>query len=128
MTQTTETPTKDLESVQKVFSIIYPVKDLENATKVFSKTLGSKPAQESSYYVGFNINGLQVGLDPNGHTNGMTGPIPYYNVSDIKTKIQTLVDAGCTVQQEVKDVGYGNLMASVKDKDGNIIGFMQSNS
>jgi predicted enzyme related to lactoylglutathione lyase len=30
------------------------------------------------------------------------------------------------VQQEVKDVGGGKLIASVKDPDGNVIGLIQS--
>jgi len=36
-----------------------------------------------------------------------------------------LVDAGAQVHQEVRDVGGGKLIASVKDADGNIIGLIQ---
>jgi hypothetical protein len=34
--------------------------------------------------------------------------------------------AGAQSQQEVKDVGGGLLIATVKDADGNILGFRQS--
>jgi predicted enzyme related to lactoylglutathione lyase len=34
--------------------------------------------------------------------------------------------AGAQAQQEVKDVGGGKLIASVKDADGNVIGLIQS--
>jgi RNA polymerase sigma factor (sigma-70 family) len=35
-------------------------------------------------------------------------------------------DAGAQIQQEVRDVGGGKLIASIKDADGNITGLMQS--
>ena len=68
---------------------------------------------------------LALGLDPNGHNQGMTGPVGYFHVSDIKNSLQSLLDAGAQVQQEVKDVGGGRLIASVKDADSNIIGLIQ---
>jgi predicted enzyme related to lactoylglutathione lyase len=36
-----------------------------------------------------------------------------------------LLGAGAQIQQEVKDVGGGKLIASVKDADSNIIGLIQ---
>ncbi|MCU1664922.1 MAG: glyoxalase [Pseudonocardia sp.] len=36
-----------------------------------------------------------------------------------------LVEAGAEVQQQVRDVGAGRLIASVKDADGNVIGLVQ---
>jgi predicted enzyme related to lactoylglutathione lyase len=50
----------------------------------------------------------------------------YYHVDDIKQSLQSLVDAGAQMQQEIKDVGGGRLIATVKDADGNIIGLIQS--
>ena len=58
-------------------------------------------------------------------TQGMTGPVGYFHVSDIKNSLQLLLDAGAQVQQEVKDVGGGKLIAWVKDADSNIIGLIQ---
>ena len=80
---------------------------------------------DSPYYVGFRVGDQEIGLDPNGHNQGMTGPIGYYQVDDIKQSLQSLLDAGGQVQQDVKDVGRGMLIASVKDADGNIIGLKQ---
>jgi predicted enzyme related to lactoylglutathione lyase len=39
--------------------------------------------------------------------------------------LQILLNAGATVQQEVKDVGGGKLIATVKDADDNVIALMQ---
>ena len=55
----------------------------------------------------------------------MIGPLPYFDVSDIKSTLKEMVEAGAQVQQELRDVGGGLLVASVKDKDGNITGFRQ---
>lgn len=49
----------------------------------------------------------------------------YYHVDDIHKNLQSLLDAGAQLVQEVKDVGGGRLIASVKDPDGNIIGLIQ---
>jgi predicted enzyme related to lactoylglutathione lyase len=56
----------------------------------------------------------------------MRGPIGYWQVDDINASVTALLDAGAHVQQEVKDVAGGKLIASVKDADGNTIGLIQS--
>ncbi len=76
--------------------------------------------------LGFRVGDLEIGLDPNGHNKGMTGPVGYWHVNDIKKTLQLLLDAGAQAQQEVKDVGGGKLVASVKDADGNVTGLIQS--
>ncbi len=106
-------------------TIIYPVKDIAQAKKLYSELLGVKPYMDEAYYVAFNVGGQDVGLDPNGHNQGMTGPVGYWHVNDIKKTLQLLLDAGAQAQQEVKNVGGGKLIASVKDADGNVIGLIQ---
>jgi predicted enzyme related to lactoylglutathione lyase len=104
-------------------TVIYPVKDIARAKALFSKLLGVAPYADTAYYVGFRVGDHEIGLDPNGHKAGMTA---YYHVDDIKKSLQLLLDAGAQVEQEVKDVGGGRLIASVKDTDGNIIGLIHS--
>ena len=110
---------------QGMKTIIYPVKDVAKAKKLFSELLGAEPTMDQPYYVGFNIAGQDVGLDPNGHSQGMTGPVAYWNVDDINECLERLLAAGAEALQEVKDVGGGKLIASVKDPDGNVIGLIQ---
>ena len=88
--------------------------------------MGVEPYADEAYYVGFRVGDQEIGLDPNGHNKGMTGPVGYWEVNDIKEALQLLLDAGAQEQQEVKDVGGGKLIASVKDADGNITGLAQS--
>ena len=108
---------------QGIRTIIYPVRDIARAKKLYSKLVGTEPYADQPYYVGFRVGDQEIGLDPNGHKQGMTA---YWHVDDIKKSLQSLLDAGAQVQQQVKDVGGGKLIASVKDADGNIIGLVQS--
>ena len=65
--------------IHGVKTIIYPVKDLARAKKVYSALLGAiEPSMDQPYYVGFNVGGQDIGLDPNGHSQGMTGPLAYF--------------------------------------------------
>ena len=104
-------------------TIIYPVTDLEKAKAVFGALAGAEPTVDSPYYVGYTVAGQDIGLDPNGHKEGMTA---YWHVADIEASSAALVAAGATVLQPAKNVGGGRLIAALKDADGNIIGLLQN--
>ena len=106
-------------------TVIYPVKDLAQAKQSYGKFLGVEPYADGPYYVGFRVGDQEVGLDPNGHSQGMTGPVAYWDVDDIRATLELLIDAGAEVLRAVRDVGGGKLIASVKDADGNGIGLIQ---
>lgn len=107
-----------------VKTIIFPVKDVARAKAVFGTLLG-EPMMDTPYYIGYRVAGQDIGLDPNGHAQGLTGPVAYWHVTDIKARIQALEDAGATTLQDLKDVGRGRLVASVTDADGNPIGLIE---
>ncbi|MFF9624545.1 VOC family protein [Streptomyces griseosporeus] len=106
-------------------TIIYPVKDLDRAKALFKALLETEPYADEPYYVGFKDAGQDVGLDPNGHAQGMTGPVPYWHVTDLRGRLSALLEAGAELLQDVRDVGNGRLIASVKDADGNLVGLLQ---
>jgi predicted enzyme related to lactoylglutathione lyase len=106
-------------------TMIYPVKDLAQAKAVYGALLGVEPEMDEAYYVGFNAGGQQIGLDPNGHRTGMTGPVNYWTVEDIEDSLKQLVAAGAQLQQGPHDVGGGKLTATVSDPDGNVVGLIQ---
>jgi predicted enzyme related to lactoylglutathione lyase len=103
-------------------TVIYPASDLARAKAAFSAVLGAAPDMDEPYYVQFTVNGQAIGLDPHGH---QSGAVVYFHVTDIKGTLQALVEGGAQVDQDVKDVGGGRLIASVKDADGNLIGILQ---
>jgi predicted enzyme related to lactoylglutathione lyase len=109
-----------------ITTVIYPVKDLARAKTLYGTLLGVAPIMDEAYYVGFRVGDQDIGLDPHGHSQGLTGPVGYWQVDDIAERFKLLLDAGAEAQQAIKDVGGGKLIASVKDADGNIIGLIQS--
>ncbi len=106
-------------------TIIYPAKDVAQAKTLFRKLLGVEPYADQPYYVGFKIGDQDIGLVPNanGQNAGMTA---FYHIDDIKISLQILLDAGAEIIQDIKDVGQGRLIASVKDKDDNLIGLIEN--
>ncbi|HMN31492.1 MAG TPA: hypothetical protein PKE45_25305 [Caldilineaceae bacterium] len=112
--------------MNSIKTLIYPVKDAAQAKRLFGALLGSEPYMDAPYYVGYRVGEQEIGLDPNGHNAGMTGPVAYWQVTDIRESLQLLLDSGAQTQQAVRDVGGGKLIATVIDADGNILGLMQS--
>src|SRR5437660_8100011 len=105
---------------------VYPVSDLTQAKKLFRTLLGVEPYADQPYYVGFRVGDQEIGLDPYGHSKGITGPIVYVLVTDIQSSLDQLLETGAQPLQPVRDVGGGKLIASVKDADGNNIGLTQN--
>jgi predicted enzyme related to lactoylglutathione lyase len=107
-------------------SVVFPVRDLGQAKAVYGALLGVPPYADEAYYVGFRVGDQELGLDPNGHRQGMTGAVGYWEVADIAATIKAVTEAGATLQGEVRDVGGGMLIATVQDADGNVFGLRQS--
>ncbi len=108
-----------------VQTVIYPAQDLAAAKALFSTLLGA-PAMDEPYYVGWRVAGQDIGLDPNGHARGMSGPVCFWDVDDIEAALQALVAAGGEIGEAAHDVGGGKLVAWVKDADGNAIGLLHT--
>src|SRR4051812_11107730 len=100
--------------------IVFPTKDLDKTKKFFNTYLGTEPYADGEYYVGYKLDGLEVGLDPNGKA-----VISYVDTDDIEASLKTLKDAGAEVVMDPKDVGGGLLVAQVKVED-NVLGLRQS--
>jgi predicted enzyme related to lactoylglutathione lyase len=117
--------TEEIIMTSGIGTIIIPVTDLEAAKAVYGQLLGVAPVMDAPYYVQFQAGDQAVGLDPNGHKKGMTGPLTYWHVEDLAGRIEALLKAGAEQLQPAQDVGGGKLIASVKDADGNVIGLLQ---
>ena len=106
-------------------TIIYPVVDLDAAKTLYGELFGIEPYMDEPYYVGYNVGDQNVGLDPNGHGKGMTGPTGYWHVDDLEAALEGLVLRGASRVQDITDVGRGKLIAAAQDGDGNFIGLLQ---
>lgn len=104
--------------------IVYPAPDVDAAKRFFRELTGTEPYVDSPQYIGFKSGNMEIGLVPNGH-KPETGALAYWNVDDISARVKELVAAGGTIAQEIRDVGYGMLVASVKDANGSTVGLRQ---
>jgi predicted enzyme related to lactoylglutathione lyase len=107
-----------------VSSIVIPVKDVATATAFYRTALGAEPHTETPYYVGFNLDGLEIGLNPHGHASGLVGPTAYHATDDIEAAVAALVAAGGRVVSPASEVGGGTTVAVVADVDGNHVGLL----
>jgi predicted enzyme related to lactoylglutathione lyase len=114
-----------MNKMQGIKQFNYPVTDLARAKALYTRLLGVEPYVDGSYYVGFRIGDQEIGLDPNAHRLGITGPVPFFQVGDIEEALQLLLDAGAELQQKARDVGGGMLVAYIRDADGNVTGLIQ---
>lgn len=118
-------PNEEAAVSHAIKTIIVPVRDLVAAKALYQIVLGVEPYADEPYYVGFRVGDQEIGLDPNGHHHGMTGPVGYCHVTDVGVTLREAVDAGWRTRQGVKDVGGGQLAAVVEDPSGNVLGFLQ---
>ncbi|HUY67506.1 MAG TPA: VOC family protein [Acidimicrobiales bacterium] len=107
-------------------SIVHPVRDLDAAKAVHIALLGIEPHTDRPYYVGFNMGGVEIGLDPKGHEKGLRAPVPYFRVADLDTALAEVMEAGAQISGQSNDVGGGTCIATVTDADGNTLGLIQS--
>jgi predicted enzyme related to lactoylglutathione lyase len=112
-------------STEGIKTVLHPVSDLAAAKAVYTALLGVPPEADAPYYVGYEAAGQHIGLVPGGGPQGMTSPVAYWHVPDIKAKLAEVTAAGATVKDPVRDVGGGRLVATVTDPDGNVLGLLQ---
>jgi len=113
--------------LQGLRTVIYPVEDLARAKAWYSRTFGIQPYFDEPFYVGFNVGGYELGLDPDveGVTRG-EGPVAYWGVKDVVAAHRAALAAGAAPEGDVQDVGGGIRVATVKDPFGNVIGLIEN--
>lgn len=105
---------------------IYKVSELEKAKLWYSKIFETKAYFDESFYVGFNIEGYELGLMPEEfHTKDKaTGVVAYWGVTNIENEYQRMIKLGALENEKPFNVGGELMTASVKDPWGNIIGLI----
>jgi predicted enzyme related to lactoylglutathione lyase len=82
-----------------------PIRNLGDAKRWWSTVLGIDPYFDQPYYVGFNVNGCELALDPNGHAESGAGPVVYWGVNDIEQAVNALSKAGTATHTPITDHG-----------------------
>jgi predicted enzyme related to lactoylglutathione lyase len=114
--------------VKGLATVIYHVRDIDRAKAWYADAFGQPPYFDQPFYVGFNIGGYELGLDPDpaGQVPGAGGTVAYWRVDRIDDAIASFVGAGAALVRGVQDVGDGIKVASVADPFGNVIGLIEN--
>src|SRR5579875_323881 len=110
--------------LKRVRSVIYAVDDIERAKAWYSEVLGFAPYFDDPHYVGFSVNGFELGRDPDA-PKGQEQSVAYWEVDDIEAAMARLVALGAQERTPIIDVGGGTRLASVTDPFGNALGVIQ---
>lgn len=114
--------------LQGLRTVIYGVSDIARAKAWYSQALGIAPYFDEPFYVGFNVDGYELGLNPNVPPNSAenAGVVAYWGVEDIATEFKRLLEIGGKEHSAIQDVGDGIQVASFLDPFGNIIGLIHN--
>src|SRR3954465_5502235 len=113
---------------QGLRTVIYNAPDLAKARAWYSKGLGIEPYFDQPFYVGFNVGGYELGLDPDASSTpgGNGGAVAYWGVTNAEEPLQRPVSLGATERSGVQEVGEAIRVATVFDPFGNILGIIEN--
>jgi len=101
----------------------YKVSDITKAKEWYTKAFNTEPYFDEPFYVGFNIGGYELGLQPDEAING-DNVVTYWGVADINSQYEHFIRLGAKQHEAPQNVGDDIVVASVKDPWGNIIGLI----
>jgi predicted enzyme related to lactoylglutathione lyase len=109
-------------------TVLYHAPDLDKTKAWYSQVLGIAPYFDQPFYVGFNVGGYELGLDPDSTTTpgGAGGVVLYWGVADAQASLARLLSLGAKARSGVQDVGDGIRVATVFDPFGNVFGIIQN--
>lgn len=112
--------------LKKLRTAIYHVADLQAAKDWYIKATGIQPYFDEPFYVGFDINGCELGLDPDmsGITPGNQS-VCYWSVDDSDAAVKQFTGIGAKIIQPKTNVGGPINVAIVADPLGNHIGLIE---
>jgi predicted enzyme related to lactoylglutathione lyase len=110
-------------------SAVYRAPDLQAAKAWYTSAFGIQPNIDQPFFVGFNIGGFELGLDPDATEvpGGKEGAIAYWGVEDAAVALDCLVRLGATKRTGVLEFLGGSVkLATVFDPFGNILGMIET--
>jgi len=111
---------------KKLRTVIYYVPDLQKAKEWYANLTGVQPYFDEPFYVGFDINGCELGLHPQDETVTIGNKtVAHWAVDDIENCVEQLINNGATILYNVQDVGGGTKVATVIDPWGNAVGLIE---
>jgi predicted enzyme related to lactoylglutathione lyase len=106
---------------------IYKVSDLEQAKSWYSDVLNIEPYFDEPFYVGFNVGGFELGLDPDAEDVTLGNNLQvYWGVENAQETFDALLEKGAKMHSGPQNVGGEIIVASVFDPFGNIFGVIEN--
>jgi predicted enzyme related to lactoylglutathione lyase len=104
---------------------IYHVKDIDAAKKWYAKAFETAPYFDEPFYVGFNVDGFELGLQPQEKSGNKTeSVVAYWATENVEVEFDRLLKLGAKENESPLNVGGDIVVASVKDPWDNIIGLI----
>lgn len=105
---------------------IYKVNDITKAKAWYTEAFNTAPYFDEPFYVGFNIAGYELGLQPDETPaeNKVATVVAYWGVEDVNAEYKKLLTLGAITNEAPQNVGGEIVVATVKDPWNNIIGLI----
>jgi len=113
-----------MSDIRGIATVIFPTSNLEESKTWWTKALGMSPYMDQPSYVGYNVNGYELGLNPEADSG--SGPVAYFRVESIVASLAHFVGEGCSVVSDVSDVGDGVKLAALKNPEGCVFGLIEN--
>jgi lactoylglutathione lyase len=101
----------------------YKVSDITKAKEWYAEAFKTQPYFDEPFYVGFNIGGYELGLQPDESIKGDNIAV-YWGIEDIQAEYDRFLSLGATAHEAPQNVGGEIMVASVRDPWNNIIGLI----
>lgn len=110
-------------SILGLRTVIYRVGDINKAKQWYAEAFKTEPYFDEPFYVGYNIAGYELGLQPDEAVTG-DNVVTYWGVENIEAEFERFLSLGATEHEAPQNVGGEIMVASVKDEWGNVIGLI----
>jgi predicted enzyme related to lactoylglutathione lyase len=108
-------------------TVIYRVPDVTLARDWYADVLDRQPYFDEAYYVGFDINGFELGIQPDSAAIRQEGGgVAYWGVPNADSAHVRQLGSGAQRRSDVEDVGGGVRIATVFDPFGNVLGVIEN--
>lgn len=114
-----------MKTIQGLRTTIYKVNDIVKAKEWYTKAFQTEPYFDEPFYVGFNVGGYELGLQPEEQVLSKSdNVVSYWGTDNVEEEFNRLVSLGASSHEKPQDVGGGIVVATLKDPWNNVIGLI----
>jgi len=106
---------------------IYKTNDLAKAKEWYIKAFQTQPYFDQPFYVGFNIGGYELGLQPEeSELSKSDAVVSYWGVENMNEHYEHFLNLEATIHEAPQNVGGEIIVATLKDPWNNVIGLIDN--